>query len=43
MEPVDDRRGLTDEEVRGQTDLEDWVWWDCDLQTGEVDDEDSCD
>lgn len=39
MEPVDDRRQLIDEELRGQTDLEDWVWNDPDLQSGEQGDE----
>lgn len=43
MEPVDDRRQLIEEELRGQTDLEDWVWNDCDLQSGEHGDEDSGD
>lgn len=41
MEPVDDRSQVLAEELRGQTDLEDWVWNDCDLQSGEVEDEDS--
>ena len=39
MEPVDDRRQLIEEELRGQTDLEDWVWNDCDLQSGEGDED----
>lgn len=43
MEPVDSRSEVIAEELRRQTDLEDWVWNDCDLQTGEVEDEDSGD
>jgi len=43
MEPVDTRAEVLEDELRAQTDLEDWVWNDCDLQSGEVEDEDSGD
>jgi len=43
MEPVDSRSEVLEQELRGQTDLEDWVWNDCDLQTGEIENEDSGD
>lgn len=41
MEPVESRAELYEEALRAQTDLEDWVWNDCDLQSGEREDEDS--
>lgn len=40
MEPVEDRAELIEEALRGQSDMEDWLWNDCDLTTGDAPEED---